>query len=72
MKRLAGHVLAGVAGEERHGFGDVLWFSGMAEGNSFGCGFSLGVGVSRPDTLGSDAAGSHDVSAHIIGCKLEG
>ena len=64
-------MLAGIAGEKGHGFGDVLRFSGMAEWNSFGCGFPLGVGVSRPDPLGGDAAGSYDVGAHAEGGELE-
>ena len=72
VKRLAGYVAARVAGEKGHGFGDVLRFSGMAERNSFSCGFPFSDGVSRPDPFGSDPAGSYDVSAHIIRRKLEG
>ena len=71
VNRLSRHVAAGVAGEEGHGFGDVLRFSGMAEGDSLSCGFPLNVGVSRPDSLGGDAAGSHHIGAHAEGGELE-
>ena len=69
MKSLPGHVSAGIAGEKGHGFGDVLRFSSMAEGNSFGRGFPLGVGVSRPDPLGRDSSGSYDIGAHAEGAS---
>jgi hypothetical protein len=63
VKGLAGHMSAGIASEEGHGFGDVLRFSSMAEWNPFGSGFPLGVGVSRPDARRGDAAGSHHIGA---------
>ena len=67
MKRLTGDVAARVAGEEGHGFGDVLRFSRMAEGDSFSCGLPLSVGVCRPDTLGGDAAWGYHIGAHAQG-----
>jgi hypothetical protein len=71
MKSLPGHMSAGIAGEEGHGFGDVFRFSSVAEGDSFSRGFPLSVGVSRPDALGGNAAWGYHIGAHSEGGELE-